>query len=115
MNVSSLLNSLAGGGAERVAINLAKILSIKSIFLLEKDISYELTPDVEVISLTTHNVHTNSVFKTLYTLQSTKLSNFLSNNDIVIFINGRKSFLLRMYWHMKSGWKVVEMRGERSG
>ncbi|MCX7948427.1 MAG: glycosyltransferase, partial [candidate division WOR-3 bacterium] len=94
MNFSLLLNSLAGGGAERVAINLAKALSIRRIFLLEKDISYELPPEVEVISLTSHTVHTNSIFKTLYIpLYSAKLSKFLSNNDIVISMLERANYV----------------------
>ncbi|MDW7998834.1 MAG: glycosyltransferase [Thermodesulfovibrio sp.] len=94
MNVSLLLNSLAGGGAQRVAINLAKALSIRRIFLLEKDISYELPPEVEVISLTSHTIHTNSMFKTLYIpLYSAKLSRFLSNNDIVISMLERANYV----------------------
>ncbi|MDW7972569.1 MAG: glycosyltransferase [Thermodesulfovibrio sp.] len=89
------MNSLAGGGAERVAINLAKALSIKRIFLLEKYISYELPLDVEVISLTTHNVHTSSKFKTLYIpFYSIKLSKLLSiSSDIVISMLERANYV----------------------
>ncbi|MEM5782686.1 MAG: hypothetical protein QXD43_05885, partial [Candidatus Aenigmatarchaeota archaeon] len=63
MSLYFLINSLAGGGAERVAVNLSKILSVKKFFLLEKDVRYEVPQD-KLVFLSTHTLKTSPILKT---------------------------------------------------
>lgn len=44
--LSFLINSLAGGGAEQVALRLSDGLKPQKIFLLEKDVKYSVKTDL---------------------------------------------------------------------
>lgn len=58
-----LLNSLAGGGAEAVAVRLSEHIPIAKFILIEKDVKYQ--PNKEIIFLSKHSIKTNPIFKTL--------------------------------------------------
>ncbi len=87
-----LINSLAGGGAERVAVRLAKHLKPSKIFLLERDVKQKT--ETELIYLSDHRVKTNPIFKTLYIpIYAKKLEKFLTVEDTVISFMERSNFV----------------------
>ncbi len=93
MNLYFLLNSLAGGGAERVAVNLSKILPVKSLLLLEREIKYEI-PEGKIVFLSSHTTKTNPILKTFYIpLYAKSLSQRLEKNSIVISFLERANYV----------------------
>ncbi len=88
-----LINSLYGGGAERVALNLFRSLNLEKIFLLEQDIKYEI-PKEKIIFLSNHNIKTNSIFKTLFIpIYALKPSKKLNAQDIVLSMLERANYV----------------------
>ncbi|HDD44950.1 MAG TPA: glycosyltransferase, partial [Candidatus Desulfofervidus auxilii] len=89
--ISILINSLAGGGAERQVSLLTKYLNIDKVILLENDINYNIHSNIKV--LTNHTGKTSSVLKTLYIpIHALKLKKFISNNIIISFLE-RSNFV----------------------
>jgi len=89
--ISILINSLAGGGAERQVSLLTKYLNIDKVILLENDINYNIHSNIKV--LTNHTGKTSSVLKTLYIpIYALKLKKFISNNIIISFLE-RSNFV----------------------
>ena len=87
-----LINSLWGGGAERVALRLAEYLKPEKIFLLERSIKYKTNISVESIS--SHTVQTSSILKTLYIpIYRNRLRNFIKEKDIVLSFLERANFV----------------------
>ncbi|EMI1450133.1 glycosyltransferase [Proteus mirabilis] len=76
-----LSNSLANGGGERIAANIANYLSKKNkvvFFTLEKKITYQLDPSINIINL--NSCKLGKLFDLLY--QSYQLSKFIKKNNI---------------------------------
>lgn len=91
-NCYFLINSLYGGGAERVAVNLLKVLPVKKVYLLERDIKYETDKPLEI--LTNHTIRTNPIFKTLYIpIYALKLSKRIKRGDKVVSFLERANFV----------------------
>lgn len=91
-NVYFLINSLAGGGAERVVVNLSKFLPIRKIFLLERDVQYETNVPLEFIS--NHNKEKNRILKTLFIpLYAKSLANAINTGDLVVSFLERSNFV----------------------
>jgi len=93
MNSFLLLNSLAGGGAERVAVNLFRKLEFDKIFLLERDVKYEV-PKEKLIFLSSHTNKTNPIYKTLFIpLYALRLSRHLTKKDTVLSMLERANYV----------------------
>ncbi|MEO0203334.1 MAG: glycosyltransferase, partial [candidate division WOR-3 bacterium] len=93
MNLYFLLNSLAGGGAERVAVNLSKILPVKRFVLLEREIKYEI-PEEKIVFLSSHTTKTNPILKTFYIpVYAKSLSQRLEKNSLVISFLERANYV----------------------
>ncbi len=87
-----LINSLAGGGAERVVVNLSKHLSVKKIFLLEKDVRYEVNSPLEFIS--NHTKEKSPIMKTLFIpFYAKRLAKVINENDLVVSFLERANFV----------------------
>ncbi len=88
-----LLNSLSGGGAERVAVNLFKALNFEKIFLLEKEVKYEI-PEEKIEYLSNHTTKTSSIYKTLFIpIYALRLSKKLKAQDIVLSMLERANYV----------------------
>lgn len=93
MKIYFLINSLTGGGAEKMAINLARVLSPEKIFLLERDVQYSVE-NLNLQFLSSHSKKTNSVLKTFYIpFYAKKLSRYLKPGDIVISFLERANYV----------------------
>jgi glycosyltransferase involved in cell wall biosynthesis len=87
-----LLNSLAGGGAEVVAVRLSEHIPIAKFILVEKDVKYQVKK--EVIFLSGHSIKTNSILKTLcIPLYAYELSKKVEYNSIIISFLERANFV----------------------
>ena len=87
-----LINSLAGGGAEKVAIRLSEYLPISAFILLERDVKYKT--DKPVFFLSNHSTKTNPIIKTLnIPIYAYKLSDFIEKNSLVVSFLERANFV----------------------
>jgi len=87
-----LINSLWGGGAERVALRLAEHLKPEKIFLLEKEIKYK--SELPIVFLSSHKINTNPIFKTFFIpIYNVRLRNFLKKGDVIISFMERANFV----------------------
>ncbi|GBD03697.1 N-acetylgalactosamine-N, N'-diacetylbacillosaminyl-diphospho-undecaprenol4-alpha-N-acetylgalactosaminyltransferase [bacterium HR19] len=88
-----LINSLSGGGAEKVAVNLFKALIFEKFFLLEKEVKYDI-PEEKTIFLSNHGLKTSAIFKTLFIpFYSLKLKNFVNSGNIVLSFLERANYV----------------------
>ena len=88
-HVAFLINSLAGGGAQKVAIRLSEHLPISAFILLERDIKYKT--DKPIFFLSNHSTKTSPIIKTLsIPIYAYKLSDFIEKkfNCGIIFGKG---------------------------
>jgi len=87
-----LINSLAGGGAEKVAIRLSEHLPVYAFILLERDIKYKT--DKPVFFLSNHSTKTSPIVKTLsIPTYAYKLSKFLETTSPVVSFLERANFV----------------------
>jgi glycosyltransferase involved in cell wall biosynthesis len=87
-----LINSLAGGGAEKVAIRLSEYLPTSAFILLERDVKYKT--DKPVFFLSNHSTRTNPIIKTLsIPTYAYKLSKFLEKTSLVVSFLERANFV----------------------
>jgi glycosyltransferase involved in cell wall biosynthesis len=87
-----LLNSLAGGGAEAVAIRLSEYLPVANFILLERDVKYKT--DKPIFFLSNHSTKTSPIIKTLSILiYAYKLSDFIEKNSLVVSFLERANFV----------------------
>jgi Glycosyltransferase len=87
-----LLNSLAGGGAEVVAIRLSEYLPVANFILLERDVKYKT--DKPIFFLSNHSTKTSPIIKTLsIPTYAYKLSKFLEKNSSVVSFLERANFV----------------------
>jgi glycosyltransferase involved in cell wall biosynthesis len=87
-----LINSLAGGGAEKVAIILSEHLPMSAFILLERDIKYKT--DKPIFFLSNHSTKTSPIIKTLsIPIYAYKLSKFLEKTPLVVSFLERANFV----------------------
>jgi len=91
-HVAFLINSLAGGGAEKVAIRLSEHLSTSVFILLERDVKYKT--DKPIFFLSNHSTKTNPIIKTLsIPMYAYKLSDFIEKKSLVVSFLERANFV----------------------
>jgi Glycosyltransferase len=91
-HVAFLINSLAGGGAEKVAIRLSEHLPIYAFILLERDVKYKT--DKPIFFLSKHSYETNPTIKTLsIPMYAYKLSEFLEKTSLIVSFLERANFV----------------------
>jgi len=87
-----LLNSLAGGGAQKVAIILSEHLPISAFILLERDVKYKT--DKPIFFLSNHSTKTSPIIKTLsIPIYAYKLSKSLEEPSLVVSFLERANFV----------------------
>jgi glycosyltransferase involved in cell wall biosynthesis len=87
-----LINSLAGGGAEKVAVRLSEHLPISAFILLERDVKYKT--DKPIFFLSNHSTKTSPIIKTLsIPIYAYKLSKFLETTPPVVSFLERANFV----------------------
>jgi len=88
-----LINSLAIGGAETVALRISQKLKIPKIFLIENHIEFANIKN-NVILLSKHNKNSSSLLKTiLIPFYSYKLSRYVSSETIIISFLERANYI----------------------
>jgi glycosyltransferase involved in cell wall biosynthesis len=91
-HVAFLINSLAVGGAEKVAIRLSEHLPISAFILLERDVKYKT--DKPIFFLSNHSSKTSPIIKTLsIPIYAYKLSKFLEKTSLVVSFLERANFV----------------------
>jgi glycosyltransferase involved in cell wall biosynthesis len=91
-HVAFLINSLAGGGAEKVAIRLSEHLPISAFILLERDVKYKT--DKPIFFLSNHSTKTDPIIKTLsIPIYAYKFSDFIEKNSLVVSFLERANFV----------------------
>jgi glycosyltransferase involved in cell wall biosynthesis len=87
-----LINSLAVGGAEKVAIRLSEHLPVSAFILLERDVKYKT--DKPIFFLSNHSTKTSPIIKTLSIITyAYKLSRFLEKTSLVVSFLERANFV----------------------
>jgi len=87
-----LINSLEGGGAEKVAIRLSDHLPMSAFILLERDVKYKT--DKPIFFLSNHSTKTNPIIKTLsIPIYAHKLSKFLEEPSLIVSFLERANFV----------------------
>ena len=87
-----LINSLGGGGAERVVTHLSYKLKPEKIFLLEDKIQY--FPSVAIEKLSRFTPADSPLFKTLYIpIYVKKLKKYLKKGDVIVSFLERANFV----------------------
>ena len=104
-----LLNSLAGGGAEAVAVRLSEHIPIAKFILIEKDVKYQ--PNKEIIFLSKHSIKTNPIFKTLsIPLYAYRLSKKIEHNSIILSFLERANFVNIVSKFFKKNIAIISVR-----
>ncbi len=86
-----LINSLAGGGAERQVSSISKYLKIHKIFLLERGVKYTVNSDLEILLNYTFK---SSIIKTfLIPFYAFLLARKIKQNDIIVSFLERSNFV----------------------
>jgi len=87
-----LINSLAGGGAEKVLVRLLHYLKPEKLFLLEKDIAYQIEEEPTLLS--SHLKNTNPLLKTFFIpVYAYRLAKNIGENSVVISFLERANFV----------------------
>jgi len=93
MKLKILINSLAGGGAERQIVLLSKQIPIDEIIILENEIAYELD-NIKITSLCKSNKKQSSIVKTLLIpAYACRLNKIVQQNDIIASFLERANFV----------------------
>jgi len=88
-----LINSLAGGGAEKVALRLYERLKPQKIILLEEDIAYPVYQGA-LEFLSNHTKNTNPILKTLYIpFYALKLKKCIEKESTILSFLERANFV----------------------
>jgi len=91
-NIFFLINSLAGGGAEKVLVRLLHYLKPEKLFLLEKDIAYQIEEEPTLLS--SHSKNTNPLLKTFFIpVYAYRLAKNIGENSVVISFLERANFV----------------------
>jgi len=108
-HVAFLINSLAGGGAQKVAIRLSEHLPISAFILLERDIKYKT--DKPIFFLSNHSTKTSPIIKTLsIPMYAYKLSKFLETTSPVISFLERANFVNTISKLFKKHRAIISVR-----
>uniref|UniRef100_A0A7V5XGC4 Glycosyltransferase n=1 Tax=Thermodesulfobacterium geofontis TaxID=1295609 RepID=A0A7V5XGC4_9BACT len=92
MKLYFLINSLAGGGAEKVLVRLLPYLRPERLFLLEKDITYQVTQEPTFLS--SHSKNTDPVLKTFFIpIYAYRLAKNIEENSVVVSFLERANFV----------------------
>ncbi len=106
-----LINSLGGGGAEKVALALGRFLGIKALFLLERSLSYSIEEDRSIVFLSGHTNNMSSILKTLHIpLYVKRLERYVEDGDIVVSFLERANFTNILLSHTKKTKSVISVR-----
>ncbi|MGB9847784.1 MAG: glycosyltransferase [Minisyncoccia bacterium] len=93
MNRYILINSLAFGGAERVAINLYNFLNFSKIFLLEKDVKYQLN-NQQIEFLSDHHIKFSPILKSLFIpIYAWRLAKKIRSDSIIVSMLERANYV----------------------
>jgi glycosyltransferase involved in cell wall biosynthesis len=88
-----LINSLVGGGAEKVFLKIADFLKPEKIFLLEKDVDYQVDRK-KLVVLSNHQKKTNLILKNLFIpFYVFKVLKYFDKNSLVISFLERANFV----------------------
>jgi glycosyltransferase involved in cell wall biosynthesis len=91
-HVAFLINSLAGGGAQKVAIRLSEHLQVSAFILLERNVKYKTGKPIFFLS--NHSTKTSPIIKTLsIPIYAYKLSKFLETTSPVVSFLERANFV----------------------
>lgn len=92
-NFYFLINSLSGGGAERVLVWLNDYLKPQKIFLLEKDVKYKIDKSL-LVFLSSHSQKTNIFLKMFFVpIYSWRLAKKINNESIVLSFLWRANYV----------------------
>jgi len=104
-----LINSLAGGGAEKVAIRLSDHLPMSAFILLERDVKYKT--DKPIFFLSNHSTKTSPIIKTLsIPTYAYKLSKFLETTSPVVSFLERANFVNIISMLFKKHRAIISVR-----
>ena len=93
MKLKILINSLAGGGAERQIALLSKHISIDEVIIHENEIAYKLS-NTKITSLCKNNKKQSSIVKTLLIpVYAYRLNKVVEQNDIIVSFLERANFV----------------------
>jgi glycosyltransferase involved in cell wall biosynthesis len=93
MKLKILINSLAGGGAERQIALLSEQIPIDEIIILENEIAYKLS-NTKITSLSKVNKKQSSLVKTLLIpVYAARLNKIIEQNDIIVSFLERSNFV----------------------
>ncbi|PJJ75651.1 glycosyltransferase involved in cell wall biosynthesis [Thermoflavifilum aggregans] len=93
MSLYFLINSLNGGGAERVAVNLSESFSPERLILLERDKAYEIPAD-KIYFLSSHRNSTSPLWKSLsIPYYAHHLKSLVRNDDTVLSFIERANYV----------------------
>jgi len=110
MSFQLLINSLARGGAEKVAISLMRMLPVKRVFLLERDVKYPL-PQGVLEFLSNHTTKTNAIWKSLFIpIYAFRLAKRLSDRDAVLSMLERANYVNVMASFLSAHRAIVSIR-----
>lgn len=110
MNINLLISSLGSGGAERVVVRLSEHLRVEKIFLLEKDIKYEIDKK-KLCIISNHTTKTNPIFKMFYNpFYAKKFALSLGDTDIVISFLERANFVNILAKNIKNHKAIISVR-----
>jgi len=107
-----LLNSLAGGGAEAVAVRLSEYLPVANFILLERDVKYKT--DKPIFFLSNHSTKTSPMIKTLsIPIYAYKLSKFLEELSLIVSFLERANFVNIISKLFKKHRAVISVRTDQ--
>ena len=88
-----LINSLAGGGAEKVLLRLLDYIQPRRVFLVERDVEYRVNREILKV-LSSHSKSTNPVIKTIcIPLYAFRLSQEIQEDCIVLSFLERANYV----------------------
>ncbi len=111
-HVAFLINSLAGVGAQKVAIRLSEYLPVSAFILLERDVKYNT--DKPIFFLSDHSTKTSPIIKTLsIPTYAYKLSKFIEKNSLVVSFLERANFVNIISKLSKKHKAIISVRMDR--
>jgi len=113
VSIYFLINSLAGGGAEKVLVRLLNYLKPKKVFLIEQDVKYEVNQKL-ISFLSSHSIRTNPILKTLFIpYYALKLSKNIEENDIVLSFLERANYVNVFSKIFKNHKAIISVRNDQ--
>lgn len=117
MKLKILINSLAGGGAERQIALLSKQIPIDEVIILENEITYKLN-NTKITNLCKSNKNQSSLVKTLLIpVYAARLNKIIEQDDIIVSFLERSNFVnivCRLFFKKKNVKVIVNERNTPS-